>query len=161
MTSLTFSVLLLLSENGIYKNFKAKNIFIFILLGLNLLTIILEAIFMLLYPWGAILLNGFIVFVLLTTSCIFSIICIFNSQQKSHADQKPENLATVTNSNISQTEKPENSQNVKAPSEEEKLQDKLNILSSMKNMGVVSEEEFSEIKKKLVYDYLNKKDTIE
>ncbi len=118
---------------------------------------------MLLYPWGAILLNGFIVFVLLTTSCIFSIICIFNSQQKSLAEQqtKTENHATIPVSNIIQAEKPENSQIVKAPSEEEKLQDKLNILSSMKNMGVVSEEEFSEIKKKLVYDYLNKKDTIE
>ena len=149
LASLTLSTLLLLSINGLYKKL-AKNTFGFILVGLNLLTIIFYAIFMLLYPWSAIVLNGFIIFVLLTTASIFLIVCHLTKQ-------KPATTQNVTAENAKKKQT-SNSQIVKAKSEEEKLQEKLAILSSMKNMDVVSEEEFSKIKEKLVYDYLNKND---
>lgn len=53
----------------------------------------------------------------------------------------------------------QNQKTVNQQSLEEDFENKLNILSSMKNMNIISEEEFSEIKKKIVYDYLNNKTT--
>lgn len=163
MVSLTISVMLLFNVLGFYKNFKNKNIFMFILIGLNVLNMILYAIFMLLYGWGLIALNGFIIFTLLTTSSIFLLITNLTPTQ----NEKYNTVNATEKSNSAETSQENPNQNVNLEnnfqkkenivSPEDDLDNKLKILASMKNMNIITDDEFSEIKKKLVYDYLNKK----
>lgn len=148
MASLTISVILLLASCRIYKNFKYKNLFTFILVGLDVLSIILYTIFLSFYGWNLIVLNGFIIFVMLTISSVFLIIGTMTSPQNNVAKNSAQDKILV-----------QNQKTVNQQSLEEDFENKLNILSSMKNMNIISEEEFSAIKKKIVYDYLNNKTT--
>lgn len=135
----------------------------FILIGLNVLNMILYAIFMLLYGWGLIALNGFIIFTLLTTSSIFLLITNLTPTQ----NEKYNTVNATEKSNSAETSQENPNQNVNLEnnfqkkenivSPEDDLDNKLKILASMKNMNIITDDEFSEIKKKLVYDYLNKK----
>ncbi len=154
LTSLTISVLLLLSFRGSLKNIKCSRILNFILIFLNLLTIILFAISLLLYGWGLAMLNGLIIFALLTTSCIFLIICTLATWQTKSVAKFVQEVPKENQSESTSHEEVSSAQS--KPLSPEDLQNKLNILSSMKNMDLVTEEEFSEIKKKLIYEYLEK-----